>query len=216
MRLARRNKKAMQDIHAVISGLIDDLSPRQKTVLAKRFSLDGKSKKGMTLAQLGEKYGVTRERIRQIEEAAFAAVRKKIAAGTGREVFGYLREAVDSLGAVRKEAGLMREVGSHFGTKVQPLQLRFLLEADGSFGFYSEDKDFHNFWYRGPRSLSAAKGLIDKTYRHLSQKKEEILANKNFGAILPVLAKDFNINDIIGLNYLAISKKFGVNQTISA
>src|SRR3989344_935159 len=202
----------MQDIQTVILGLIDDLSPRQKTVLAKRFSLDGKSKRGMTLAQLGEKYGVPRERIRQIEEAAFGAVRKKIAAGAGREVFGYLREAVDNQGSVRKEDGLMKEVEERFGIKLQPLQLRFLLEADGSFGFYSEDKDFYDFWHRGPKALSAAKGLIDKTHRHLAQKKEEVLANKNFGAILPVLAKYFNVSDAVGLNYLAISKKFGVNQ----
>lgn len=49
------------------------LSKRQQIILIKRFGLDGRSP--MTLEQLGEIFGLTRERIRQIEAKALTQLR---------------------------------------------------------------------------------------------------------------------------------------------
>jgi RNA polymerase primary sigma factor len=46
----------------------DCLDPRSKQVIEMRFGLNGNSKK--TLQQIGDIYGVCRERIRQIEKKA--------------------------------------------------------------------------------------------------------------------------------------------------
>ena len=46
---------------------------RTKTVLIERFGLDGKDPR--TLEQLGKKFGVTRERIRQIEAKGLRKMR---------------------------------------------------------------------------------------------------------------------------------------------
>ena len=53
--------------------LLKVLTPREEKVVRMRFGLD--DGRGQTLEQIGEKMGVTRERIRQIEEMALAKIR---------------------------------------------------------------------------------------------------------------------------------------------
>jgi hypothetical protein len=202
----------MASFDSIIQELIKDLQPRQKMVLVKRFSLDHKGgKKGVTLAELGEKYGVTRERIRQIEEAAFVALRKRIHSGVGKEVFDYLHSELESAGGIKRETVIREALERHFGEKIGELPLRFLLEMDGSFGFYSEDKDFHDYWYRGEKNREAAQNLIDKAGKYLAQHKEEVLHARNFPALLPALSREFTASEGVGMNYLSISKKFGTS-----
>lgn len=53
------------------------LSDTERMVLAERFALNGQEKKS-TLAQVGEKMGLTNERIRQIQKAALAKLRSTL------------------------------------------------------------------------------------------------------------------------------------------
>ena len=59
-------------IHEVIA----ILDPRETTILRYRFGLDGGGEK--TLEEVGQKFGVTRERIRQIQNVALGKLKKKI------------------------------------------------------------------------------------------------------------------------------------------
>src|SRR4026207_414139 len=52
------------------------LDPREATILRYRFGLDGGSEK--TLEEVGQKFGVTRERVRQIQNIALNKLRKMI------------------------------------------------------------------------------------------------------------------------------------------
>jgi len=53
---------------AKVLKLLDEIDPREAGVLKLHYGLDGR--KPMTLRQIGEKLGLTRERIRQIQRAA--------------------------------------------------------------------------------------------------------------------------------------------------
>jgi RNA polymerase primary sigma factor len=61
----------------LIRDVIKTLEPREQAILRARFGLDGDEK---TLEEVGEDFGVTRERIRQIQEIALGKLRKKIEA----------------------------------------------------------------------------------------------------------------------------------------
>ena len=50
------------------------LTEKERNVIIKRFALDGKIRE--TLESIGQKFNVTRERIRQIEAKALAKLRK--------------------------------------------------------------------------------------------------------------------------------------------
>ncbi len=61
---------------ALIHEVLPTLDAREQEILRQRFGLDGNDEK--TLEELGEKFGVTRERIRQIQELALTKLRRKI------------------------------------------------------------------------------------------------------------------------------------------
>ena len=55
--------------------MMKDLTPQQREVLALRFGLeDGRS---LTLAKIGDRLSISRERVRQIEREALNKLRKR-------------------------------------------------------------------------------------------------------------------------------------------
>jgi RNA polymerase primary sigma factor len=61
---------------SMLRELVATLDPREAEILRYRFGLDGDPER--TLEEVGQKFGVTRERIRQIQNAALAKLRKQI------------------------------------------------------------------------------------------------------------------------------------------
>ena len=60
----------------MLRDLVHTLPEREATILNYRFGLDGGTEK--TLEEVGQKFGVTRERVRQIQNIALNRLRKKI------------------------------------------------------------------------------------------------------------------------------------------
>lgn len=63
--------------HELIMTVLDQLDEREKSILMHRYGLE-KGSEPETLEQVGVRFGVTKERIRQIETRALQKVRKKI------------------------------------------------------------------------------------------------------------------------------------------
>jgi len=63
-------------VTGMLQEMVQTLDSREETILRYRFGLDGGSEK--TLEEVGEKFGVTRERIRQIQNIALRKLRKMI------------------------------------------------------------------------------------------------------------------------------------------
>ena len=70
-------------IGAFISQFLTGLDDRHVSVLRARYGLDGKEPQ--TLQAIGDKYGITRERVRQIEAAALKKLRS-LAGSQTREI----------------------------------------------------------------------------------------------------------------------------------
>jgi RNA polymerase primary sigma factor len=60
----------------MLQEMVKTLDPREATILRARFGLDGGPEK--TLEEVGQKFGVTRERVRQIQNIALKKLRKQI------------------------------------------------------------------------------------------------------------------------------------------
>ena len=62
-----------KDLHNEVDGLLEELDAREKKIISQRFGFDGGKRK--TLQQVGKKLGVSRERIRQLENIALSKLR---------------------------------------------------------------------------------------------------------------------------------------------
>jgi RNA polymerase primary sigma factor len=63
-------------VTSMLQEMVTTLDSREATILRARFGLDGGTEK--TLEEVGEKFGVTRERVRQIQNIALRKMRKMI------------------------------------------------------------------------------------------------------------------------------------------
>jgi DNA-directed RNA polymerase sigma subunit (sigma70/sigma32) len=59
-----------------LSDLLEVLDDRERKIILQRFGLDGTEPK--TLEEMGKKFGLTRERIRQLQNTALAKLRSRI------------------------------------------------------------------------------------------------------------------------------------------
>jgi RNA polymerase primary sigma factor len=65
-----------KDLRSKVDGLLDELNGREKKIIAQRFGFGGGERK--TLQQVGDEMGVSRERIRQLENAALVKLRRAL------------------------------------------------------------------------------------------------------------------------------------------
>ena len=65
-----------KNLHAEISGLLSILNERERRIIDERFGLNGL--KPMLLEDVGREFGVSRERIRQLQNSALAKMRKAL------------------------------------------------------------------------------------------------------------------------------------------
>jgi RNA polymerase primary sigma factor len=66
----------VKTVTSMLTEMVKHLDNREATILRYRFGLDGGNEK--TLEEVGEKFGVTRERVRQIQNLALRKLRKMI------------------------------------------------------------------------------------------------------------------------------------------
>jgi DNA-directed RNA polymerase sigma subunit (sigma70/sigma32) len=86
----------------VTKKITSHLQDRASDVIMNRFGLtaDGKRK---TLEEIGKKYNITRERVRQVEDAALNLIKKSGAFKEEQAVFEELKQLMHKLGSVVAE-----------------------------------------------------------------------------------------------------------------
>jgi hypothetical protein len=137
----------------ICQDLIKDLPQRQKDIIEQRFGLKCGERK--TLQEIGDNYGITRERVRQIEEDGFSKIRSKLE--KYQQVFQYFESEMEKSGGLRKEDILLNSLA---GLKFQN-QVFFLLTLGEKFQRFAENKFFYSFWAIDRNSFNFAKGVLD-------------------------------------------------------
>ncbi len=185
--------------------LWNELQPRQREVLAGRFGIE-KSGKKLTLAALGARYGVTRERVRQIENGGLQTLKKAVEASPACTDFiarskKYLK---DSGGVARYDAYL------HFARNIAQgmteEHLTLLIEASRAFHMHPETRDFYRFYYLDKEHLRHATAFIQQFVQFLKGKKDRVLEGK-YQEFFRQFAKQKKTDESRAANYASISKR---------
>ena len=176
-----------------------------------RFGLANGEKK--TLASLGEKYDITRERVRQIEEEALRMARARIAK---EKAIGEISESIvshlNNLGGLRLDDLFLSELKVLLeDNNLHHWHLRFFSEILGQPFYHPADSDFHNFWYLSEKTIGIVSRFVSKLERLVANKKEDLIIHRQFDTYFIKTTKTYNIPDFIGVNYLSISRKFSIN-----
>lgn len=150
---------------------------RAREVLERRFGL--KSKEPETLEAIGRSFGVTRERVRQIEEDGL----RRIGAMQANEVFApviaSLEEHFGEHGHVFEESKLLQSVAEpRFSNHVY-----FLLTVGKPFSRKGEEESWHDRWYTKEEALKAAHSIIARTAEKLSDLRKPLPAADLFNIL---------------------------------
>lgn len=70
-----------KDLQNNVGGLLEELDDREKRIISQRFGFEGGKRK--TLQEIGRKLGVSRERIRQLENIALTKLRRALSQKEG-------------------------------------------------------------------------------------------------------------------------------------
>ncbi|PIT93290.1 MAG: hypothetical protein COU06_00855 [Candidatus Harrisonbacteria bacterium CG10_big_fil_rev_8_21_14_0_10_38_8] len=201
-------------VEEIIEILFEDLDSRQKKVLIKRFGLE--NGKEVTLAQLGNLFNVTRERIRQIEAGALEIVKNKAKSGHIDELIAEAVRHIDSAGGVKKENHLLTDL-SHYCEEESDKsisfasRIRFLLDISGDIYYHREDELVASHWHLSEVHQKKAFDFLSSLVKHLKDKKKQTINDKMFNAFFTEVSELHKLEKDVANHYLKISKKFGEN-----
>ena len=122
--------------------LLSVLPERAASVLVGRFGLGDESEK-KTLESIGKRYGITRERVRQIENFALNSIKKSSAYAGEAQAFDDLKKFLASLGGVLTEEDFLAAVSKDKSTQNH---VHFLLVLGDAFLHNKENEEFRLRW----------------------------------------------------------------------
>jgi hypothetical protein len=194
----------------IINSALNGLSPRQREVVEGRFGLKGGE--GETLAAIGDRMGITRERVRQIENAALAVAKVNIAKDDeALALLAKVKQYIAGKGGVAKKADVVA-YAADLVKGIGENQIDFLSEASATFNAYREDDDYHPFYYVSEKDRQNAQAFVDGWTNFLKSKKEAALPEPTYRAELASFSKMKSIESPVSASYLSITKQIHANR----
>ena len=192
-----------------VKRLLSCLPDRAREVIVYRYGL-GKENNRMTLDAIGQIYGITRERVRQIENYALTNIRKSDEYSKEKAVFGELESLLHSLGGIVVEDDFLGHV-----TKDKSLQnhIYFLLVVGEPFRKSKEDEDFRHRWHVNEALAKKVEEALKKLYSNLNNQDllpESEMVGK-FLTHLEDVSEKYKNQEVVK-RWLKISKSVGKNQ----
>jgi len=164
------SKKISFKTKQVTKKILSDLSPRAHEVIRSRFGLTDEAER-KTLESIGQKYGITRERVRQIESAALNLIRKSDKFKNEKDVFEELKALMHAFGAIVSEHDFINHISKDKNTQ-NHIHLYLTLSED--FTKHKEDNHFKTRWSVNSDISELVHDSLKKIYESISD--EELVA----------------------------------------
>ena len=192
----------------VTKKITSHLPSRATDVILNRFGLTSDGKKH-TLEEIGKKYNITRERVRQVEDVALHSIKRSDAYKSEHDAFDELKELIRSLGSIVAEHELLAHLAKDKATQNH---LHFLLVLGDAFKHHHEDEHFHSSWSIDDEMTDKVHDSLKKLYTNLSDEDllpETEIIKKFFDHMKDV--SDQYRDEEIAKRWLGVSKKVSKN-----
>ncbi len=192
----------------VTKKLLGTLQDRAHDIIVNRYGL-GDDTQSKTLEAIGKKYGITRERVRQIENAALSAIRKSDNFKSEHKTFSELKDLINSMGSLVHEDDFLSAVSKDQNTKNH---IHFYLVLGDEFKKLKEDDHFKSRWSIDEKLSDVVHNALHSVYKNLDDKEllsENDLVTRFIGELKDVSAQ--YKNEEIAKRWLSISKKIAKN-----
>ncbi len=194
----------------ITKAFLADLPERSRTVIEKRFGLDGR--KRQTLESIGTGYGITRERVRQIENIAKEQIRRsEVFVSEAQDAINDMYDALEQMGGVAEERSLLDVVSP---SEEERNSLYLMLELGEPFSHSREDDTHYKTWHTNSKNAQAVKNSLNRLYQSLDTEEllteEEILLR--FVDVIEHDILDGRVDTEATRLWLEMSKRIGQNQ----
>lgn len=157
----------------LVSQAIENISnQRMKEIIWLRFGL--KDGQRQTLEAIGQKYGITRERVRQVEEVAFFDFRKPALMELFKPAFRLIDNFLNQEGHVIKEERLLSALTGVEHSHPSRGGLFFILTLGQPYQRFVESDKFYSLWTNSLDGLNKVNSLMNKLVRRLEERKEPV------------------------------------------
>lgn len=188
--------------------LVKSLPQRSQDVITKRYGL-GVSADHLTLEAIGKEYGITRERVRQIEENSLTSIRKSDEFEKTSEIFTELHNVIVELGSMLSESELLDHISKNESIRNH---IHFLLVLGNEFKKSKENDHFKHRWYVDGQIAEKIESAIQNLYKELT--KDALISDSEITAALlnhlDDVAPQYQKEEVIR-RWLNIAKKIGRN-----
>jgi len=192
----------------VTKRILSDLSPRAYEVIVNRFGITDDAEQ-KTLEAIGKKYGITRERVRQIENTALTLIRKSDSFKNEKDVFAELKKLIHTLGSIVSEQELLNHLSKD---KLTQNHINLFLTLGNEFTKHKEDEHFTTRWSVDEE----VSGNIHKTLKSLFENlsEDELIPEAELISRFLDEVKDLSEqykNEELAKRWLSMSKKISKN-----
>lgn len=188
--------------------LLSMLKDRSFDVVANRYGLTDDTER-KTLEAIGKKYGITRERVRQIENAALNAIRKSDEMEKNSAVFEEIKKIINDLGVVVEEEELLNHFAKDRATQNH---IHFYMVLSDAFSKQKEDENFKTRWTFSHDAVEKIHSTLGKLYESLSD--EDLIPEgkmiEKFLTQVKDISDEYRDEEIIK-RWLRLSKKIDKN-----
>src|SRR3989338_3785734 len=192
----------------VTKDLLAGLPERSRKVLTDRFGLSSKGE-SRTLDAIGQEYGITRERIRQIENHSLATVRDSESYTAQMTAWEDLKRAIHTLGGVVAEETILVEVPK---SEVDRNHIIFLLTVGHHFNDRREDANFKTRWHVDEQLAEAVEHALVNLYESIES--HQLTPEEEFIELFNKHLREAGIKNRppeVLVRWLSISKRIGKN-----
>lgn len=191
------------DIDRLVREALQVPDDRAKNIILHRYRLGVPAKR--TLADLGEEYHLTRERIRQIETASLKAMRKRLESEAElMRLLELIHNYLNDTGNLRRADLVSRDFNVLLHKNPQReeetyYKLHFLVRVVGEPNVTEGNEEWHPYWYNKEEAHNAARMLVSQLLK---------TRDYNFDKFLRAAASKFNLSEPVVVDHVSISKRF--------